>query len=152
MLTSFLLVGTLLLVPAPVTPEELAGRSTDVVQGLVAATTFVGVEERGDYRIAKFRSDLKIARVEKGTHKPGETIPIIWVIESWVGKGPQPPGRWPSPIINVCDEVVVYLFGTPDKGYSFADGNGAVRTLKQAPATSLDDKKRTARCVKGKAE
>jgi hypothetical protein len=137
-------------IPAPVPIEKLEASAHAIVEGTVVSTTYVKATTRGDYVTAHFRGELKISRVSKGELKPGQTLPLRWGTERWIGKGLRPVGRSREPSFIVCERVRVYLYRLKHKGRVRYTVGG--RRLVKPPSTykSPSAKQKTLRCVEGK--
>lgn len=139
-------------IPAPVPLEQLEADARDIVEGTVVSATFLKLKTQGSYAMAIYSGVLKIKQVLKGDLKPGADLPLHWGAESWIGKGPQPPGRGQEPAFYPCEVVRVYLWRSQDKGKTRYNVSG--RHQLRAPPTyaAPSAKRRTLRCVRGKPQ
>jgi len=137
-------------IPAPIPVEKLEADAQAIVEGTVVSATYLKTRTRGSYATALYKGALKIRTVIKGELKRGRSLPLYWSAESWIGKGPEPPGRGKKPAFYPCEQVRVYLWRSKDEGATRYHVSG--RRLLRAPPTytSPSDKHRTIRCVRGK--
>jgi hypothetical protein len=132
-------------IPAPVTPARLEQLAEAVIVGKVVSTTLVGQDRQGDWARASYRSAVTVQKVTKGTLRPGQTIPLLWFSESWVGKGIHPVGRTPAAVFSLCEVVQLYLRRSGD-AYGLAAWNGRHTLVQPRAAPWPDAKRRTVRC------
>jgi hypothetical protein len=133
-------------IPAPIPEEQLEADAKAIVEGRVVTATFVKATKTSTYATAHYRGALKVLRVKKGDLKVGATIPLLWTIEVWIGKGLKPVGRGKEPAFYVCEVVRVYLWRSK-KGWHVSGRRLVTSPPKYMTPTAT---KKTLRCVKGK--